>query len=59
MGAETKIYVWVMKTHKEWVEVDAVTLEEARSKAAGLRGVICVLGAQYEEPFWVGHEHGV
>jgi len=50
MGAETRIYVQCMVTHIEWREVSAVTLDEARQKAATLPGVTYAIRATYDEP---------
>lgn len=48
MGAETEVFVLVLKSHEEWITVQAVTLTEAGVKAAQLPGVISVLEACYE-----------
>lgn len=50
MGAETTIHVRVLKTHEEWVEVQAVTMEEAGDAAMRLPGVCRVLEIAYELP---------
>jgi hypothetical protein len=47
MGADTRIYVKVLKTREEWIEVYAPTLLEAETIAAREH---IVLGSQYEEP---------
>jgi hypothetical protein len=49
MGAETRILVEVEIGRTTWVEVYAVTLEEAREKAHSLPGVLDVLGACYPD----------
>jgi hypothetical protein len=48
MGAETEVFVKVIKAHEEWVSVQAVTLEEAKDKARRLPLVIHVAEATYE-----------
>jgi hypothetical protein len=48
MGAETTVYVRVLKTHEEWIEVSAVTLDEAKFEASKLPNVAAVLDAHYQ-----------
>jgi hypothetical protein len=48
MGAETTIFVRVLKSHDEWIEVQAVTLDEATEKAEKIPGVIRVMEVSYE-----------
>lgn len=48
MGAETTVYCKVMKTTYEWIEVSAVTLDEAIEKAEAQKGVIKCVEASYE-----------
>jgi hypothetical protein len=50
MGAETLVYVLVQKVHEEWIEVSAVTLEEAKERARDQRGVMYVVDATYDRP---------
>lgn len=52
MGAETRVYVQVVRVrpYREWVEVSAVTLQEAKAKAMELPYVADVIEAQYDEP---------
>jgi hypothetical protein len=50
MGAETTVYVRVLKTHEEWIEVSAVTLADAELKAWQQKGVAEVLETSYERP---------
>jgi hypothetical protein len=50
MSAETKIYVEVLVSHREWRTVSAVTLDEAVESARRQGGVIDVLRASYDEP---------
>lgn len=50
MSANTTVYVRVLKTHEEWIEVSAVTLEEAEREASKLPNVAYVLGAHYQIP---------
>ena len=47
MGAETTVYVRVIKTHDEWIEVQAVTLDDAIKQAERLPGVVHVREASY------------
>ena len=48
MSARTTIYVRVLKTYDEWIEVQAVTLTEAREEAEKLPGVVHVMEVSYE-----------
>jgi hypothetical protein len=48
VGAETTVYVRVIKSHEEWISVDAVTLDEAIEKAYALPGVVFVILATYD-----------
>lgn len=48
MGAETEVFVRVVKAHEEWVSVSAVTLADAIVQASLMPGVIKVLEASYE-----------
>lgn len=50
MGAETTVYVKVTKEVEQWVEVQAITLDEAKSLARDDCDVIRVISAQYDEP---------
>ena len=50
MGAETRVYVRVVKAYTEWVEVSAVTLSEAEEIARKLPGVIDTIDSSYETP---------
>jgi hypothetical protein len=50
MGAETTVYVRVLKTHEEWIEVSAVTLTDAELKAWQEKGVTEVLETSYDRP---------
>jgi len=50
MGAETTVYAKVLKSHEEWIEVPAVTLDEAAKAAYCQERVIAVLHVQYEKP---------
>jgi hypothetical protein len=50
MGAEVRVYCRVLVATEEWVEVDAVTLDEAAKLAASVPGVIRVLETTYEPP---------
>jgi hypothetical protein len=50
MGANTTVYVRVLRTHKDWLEVNAVTLEEAEEIARRSYGVVAVLGSTYADP---------
>lgn len=47
MGAETKITVKFIKTVEDEIEVQAVTLEEAREQVRKIPGVVLVLEAGY------------
>lgn len=47
MGAETRVYVRVLKTYDEWIEVSAVTLDEAKEIAEKLPGVARVMETSY------------
>lgn len=49
MGADTLVWVQVEVTETKWVDVYAVTLDEAREKAHSLPGVIDVLDAIYAD----------
>jgi tetrahydromethanopterin S-methyltransferase subunit B len=51
VGAETTIYVLVVKEVTEWREVHAVTLSEATEKAEKLDGVVRVLEAAYDPAY--------
>jgi hypothetical protein len=48
MGANVPVYCRVLKTHEEWVEISAVTLDDAREEAEHIPGVIRVLETTYE-----------
>lgn len=48
MSARTTIYVRVLKTYDEWIEVQAVTLDEAKEEAEKLPDVARVLETSYE-----------
>jgi hypothetical protein len=50
MGAETTVWVRVMRPHYEWIRVSAVTLADAVAQAYTEPRVIDVIKAQYEEP---------
>lgn len=50
MGAETKVYVKVIKEVEEWITVDAVTLSQAEQEAYAEDEVIRVVAAQYDPP---------
>lgn len=58
MGAETRIYVLVDKLTSEWVEVPAVTLEQAEELAGRLPHVARVRFASYDSPDDRGADHG-
>jgi hypothetical protein len=47
MGAETRVYVRVLKAYDEWIEVSAITLDDAKEKAESLPGVIRVMETSY------------
>jgi hypothetical protein len=51
MGAETTVYVKVIKEVIGWVEVSAITLEDAIKVAREREDVDRVISAQYEEPY--------
>jgi hypothetical protein len=51
MGAETTVYVKVVREYISWIEVDAVTLSEAKMKAIIEADVTRVIHAQYNEPY--------
>jgi hypothetical protein len=48
MGANTTVYVRVLRTHEDCLEVSAVTLDEAEEIAQRSVGVVAVLGSTYE-----------
>lgn len=48
MGAETLVYVRVLKTYDEWIEVSAMGLQDAMAQVAKMPGVVGVLEASYE-----------
>lgn len=50
MGADTTVYVKVVKECEAWVEVQAVTLTEAKQMAFNDKDVIRVVGARYDKP---------
>lgn len=50
MGAETTVFVKVRKTYTEWIEVSAVTQEQAESRALDYPGVITVIDSSYDPP---------
>lgn len=50
MSASTCVYVKVTKEVEEWIEVQAVTLTEAKAIARDDIDVIRVLSAQYNDP---------
>jgi len=50
MGAETRVYCLVEFTDAKWVEVSAVTLDEAERKAEQLPGVVRVVESTYDAP---------
>ena len=52
MGAETTVYVKVVKEIEEWVEVSAITLTGAKAIARNDIDVIRVLSGQYDKPEW-------
>ena len=49
MSAETRVYARVVKTHEETIEVSAVTLDEAKTIAASMPGVVHVLHTTYDK----------
>jgi hypothetical protein len=52
MGANTTVYVKVVKEVVGWVEVSAINLGEAmRTARAENNDVVRVIHAQYEEPY--------
>ena len=59
MGAETKVYVKVVKEVTSWVEVDAVTKGEAIDKVFAMdQDIVRVIDVLYEPPYSeseVGH----
>jgi hypothetical protein len=50
MGANTTVYVRVVKAYTEWVEVQAVTLADAEQKARELPGVVDTIDSSYSNP---------
>ena len=48
MGAETVVYARVLKHYEEWIEVQAVTLDEAFAVARQQPNVSAVLEVSYE-----------
>ena len=54
MGAEVRVYCRVVKAVEAYIEVDAVTLDEAREMAKREPQVITVLGVSYDPPEYVG-----
>jgi hypothetical protein len=48
MGAETTVYCKVLVAEERWIEVSAITLQEAMSKAEAQPGVIRCIEASYE-----------
>ena len=50
MGAETRVFVKVLRLVEGYVEVSALTTQDGMDKAAKLPGVARVVEAQYE-PF--------
>ena len=48
MGANTTVYVRVLVTKEDWIEVSAPHLDDAIEKAEKLPGVIRVLEASYQ-----------
>lgn len=53
MGAETKVYVKVEKIEKmvvEWIELSAITLDQAIIEAKKLPKVHRIIYAQYDKP---------
>jgi hypothetical protein len=50
MGAETTIYVKVLKHYEEWIQVSAVTRLEAEHEALRTPDVITVLEVSYDPP---------
>lgn len=51
MGANTRYYVRVVRPVKEWVEVSAITEEEAVEEAKLLTGVISVKDVKHWTEF--------
>jgi hypothetical protein len=52
MGASTRVYVKVVKEVCSWVEVSAVTLDEAKVIARNEdKDVVRVAEAQYDPPY--------
>ena len=50
MGADTKVYVKVIKEVEQWIDVQAVTCLEAKQIARDDLNVVRVITAQYDEP---------
>ena len=50
MGANTRVFLEVLRTHSEWIEVSALHLDEAKDIAMREPGVIQVLQSQYDYP---------
>ena len=50
MSATVPCYVKVARLANEWIEVSAVTLDEARDIAAKMPGIAIVLDARYDQP---------
>jgi hypothetical protein len=50
MGAETTVYVRVRKLYEEWIEVSAVTLQQAEEIALDRDDVVEVVESAYDKP---------
>lgn len=50
MGAETTYYCQVLVSKKEWIEVQAVTMDEAIETAEKQRGVIKCIEVRHDRP---------
>lgn len=50
MGAESRVWVYVIVGKGEWREVSAVTLAEAEEEAAKSPGVVAVIDSTYDKP---------
>jgi len=50
MGAETTVYVKRSRLVIEWIELQAITLDEAVKEVESLGSTCQVLDAQYDKP---------
>lgn len=56
MSASVPVYVNVLKYYEDWIEISAVTLDDAEKEALKMPNVVTVLQSRYNRPV-VENEH--